>query len=311
MATRGIEIRSLEYKVRIMAETLCELGILQDASRPKLAERAGISYEVLKAAWRTGRLSADVQAQLAEAAGFDPSHVSWIDPSVSPADRSNSPVQYAGQDTPENFRYMLRHKHGLVVETVRVLDEQPVLADSNLLTFSIEDSLQGTRLDQPAALFLVLVVEPGYHESGLAYGFKRVRLRLSPGSGPAIRVLNRLGEERPEKIGSATLTARGSSRNPEWFLEVMTGVLQGEFRTKEHPLCKLAGFDIGETFTAEVAVRLMDGSLAAAEGTELLPTNKKAIVEILSAKKLPGACDSQGWFSLGRQTLIVIRGDRS
>jgi hypothetical protein len=72
MATRGIEVHSLEKKIRIVAETLHELGKQPSVSRLAFANSAGIDYDTLKAAWRTGRLSAALIKQIAVAAGFDP-----------------------------------------------------------------------------------------------------------------------------------------------------------------------------------------------------------------------------------------------
>lgn len=312
MATKGTEIHALERKVRAIAETLHEIARIPHPSRRSFAAYAKINYDSLKAAWNSGRLSSDLQEKISTAAGFDHLDPAWADQSVPPNDRSkpDGPT-YPGRDTVESFRSMLRHRHGLVGEVVRVVDRRPVLLDSNLLTFTLEDSGQGSRLDEAAALFLTLVLEPGYDSNGLVYGFRRVRFRLKFADKSEIRILNRLASGTVIKLGTANLIARGDAHNSEWFLQTDASALHGEFRTQEQPLCSLLGFKIEEQFEAEVSVRLMDGSLVNQDGSELSSPNKTRIIEILSAKKLAGVADSHGWLSLGLQKLTVSRGDRT
>jgi hypothetical protein len=312
MATKGTEVHALEHKVRVIAETLHEVGRIPNPSRRDFAVHANINYDRLKAAWSSGRLSPDLQGKISAAAGFDHVDPTWADQSVPPNDRSkpDGPT-YPGRDTVENFRYMLRHCHGLAAEVVRVVDGRPLLLDSNLLTFTLEDSGQGSRLDQAASLFLTMVLEPGYHPNGLVYGFRRVRLRLKFANKSGIRIMDRLAFGSVIQIGTGSLIARGDAHNSEWLLETDASALRGEFRTQEQPLCNLLGFKIEEQFEAEVSVRLMDGSLVNQDGSELSSPNKKRIIEILLAKKLAGVADTQGWLSLGLQTLTVSRGDRT
>jgi hypothetical protein len=312
MGTKGTEFHALELKIRALAETLHEKGAILNPSRPEFARFANINYDRLKAAWANGRLSVDLHEKIVKAGGFERSDPTWFDPNVSPKDRSKSDTaDYPGRDTVSNFSAMLRKRHGIAAEIVRVVDDRPRLLDSNLLTFTVEDSGQGTTLGQPASLFFAMVLEPGYHESGLIYGFRRVRLRLNFDEKSRIRLKNRLAHEKDVKIGSAVLVARGDEHNSEWFLEAEATMLQGEFATRSDPLCNLTGFGIEEQFEAEVSVRLLDGTLVGHDGIELGDNNKRRIVEILSAKKLADAPDSQGWLSLGRQKLRIIRGDRT
>jgi hypothetical protein len=312
MATKGTEVHALEPKIRALAETLHATGAIPSPSRREFARFAGISYDRLKAAWGSGRLSVDLQKKLATAGGFEHSNPTWFDPNVPPRDRSKSDTaDYVGRDTVSNFRSMLLKRHGIAPDIVRVFDDRPRLLDSNLVTFTVEDSGQGTTLGQPASLFFAMVLEPGYHDSGFIYGFRRVRLRLKFDEKSRIRIKNRLAHGKGLKIGSAILIARGDEHHSEWFLEAEATMLQGEFATRSDPLCNLTGFSIEEHFEAEVSVRLLDGTLVGHDGVELGPINKRRIVEILSAKKLAATPDSQGWLSLGRQTLRIIRGDRT
>jgi hypothetical protein len=311
MASKGTEIHALEQKIRIFAETFHELGMIENPSRTEFARFAGIKYERLKAAWSSGRLSTELEEQLAKLGEFSRSDPCWIDQSILPKSRSMSDLEYPGRDTVVNFRAMLRRRLGLTPDIVRVKDERPRLRDSNLMTFSVSDLGQHTALDQPVSLFFTMVLEPGYHPSGLIYGFRRIRLRLKFGEESDIRVKDRLAHGTAVEIAGAILTARGGEHHSEWFLHAETVMLQGEFATKEKPLCNLIGFYIDEHFEADVSVRLLDGTLVDQRGVELGSTNKRRIIEALSAKKISNALDSQGWLSLGVQKLTIMRGDRT
>jgi hypothetical protein len=312
MASRGTELHALEQKIRIIAETLYELGIIKNPSRREFAHVAGINYDALKAAWSSGRLSPELQEKIAQVGGFDQTDPCWNDPSVQPNKRSMSDsADYPGRDTVANFRHMVRRRHALVPEIIKVKDERPRLLDSNLMTFAVGDLGQGGALDQPASLFFTVVLEPGYHPSGFTYGFRRIRLRLNFEEKSSIRMKDRLACGSAVEIAGAILTTRGDEHHSEWFLEVETSMLQGEFASKDSALCNLTGFFVGEQFEADVSVRLLDGTLVGQEGVELGSINKKRIIEILSAKKLPNVPGSQGWLSLGVQKLTIVRGDRA
>jgi hypothetical protein len=100
MATKGKEFHALEMKVRIMAETLCEAGTINSGSRRHFASFAGVDYDTLKAAWRSGRLSNELNEKLALAAGFDSTDPCWIDENVDPMQRSSTDgASYPGRDT--------------------------------------------------------------------------------------------------------------------------------------------------------------------------------------------------------------------
>lgn len=312
MATRGTQFHALEPKLWIIAETICELGETRRGSRRELARFAGINYDRLKAAWRLGRLSADLQEKLARAGGFDGSDPTWIDPDVSPKDRSKpDDVHYPGRDTAERFRAMIRHRRGLQgAETIRIANHRPRLIDSNIATFTVEDSGQGAGLNRSAQMFFTIVLEPGYHPSGFAYGFRRVRLRLRFSEKSRMRLTNRLAYGKYVEINRAILTVRGDEHNSEWFLEVQDAILEGEFATRDNPLCDLIGLALGEEFEAELSVRLLDGTLKSLNGEALPDPQKRRIIELLSAKKLPDSVDSHGWLSLGLQKLCIVRADR-
>jgi hypothetical protein len=170
---------ALELKLRVIAETLYELGKMRSDSRRELAQLAGVNYNRLKAAWASGRLSTDLQMKLAEVGGFEASDPTWIDHNVLPLERSKSDnTDYPGQDTIQKFKMMIRRCHRLTgTETIRVANQRPRLIDSNLATFTVEDSGQGTTSNGSVQMFFTIVLNLGYHSSGFAYGFRRVRLK--------------------------------------------------------------------------------------------------------------------------------------
>jgi hypothetical protein len=314
MATKGKEFHALEMKVRIMAETLCEAGTINSGSRRHFASFAGVDYDTLKAAWRSGRLSNELNEKLALAAGFDSTDPCWIDENVDPMQRSSTDgASYPGRDTVAAFRSMLRRRRDLpgAGTFVRITNERPQLLVTNLAAFSVEDSGQGAVLGDPAPLFFSIVVEPGYYPKGVQYGFKRMRLRLVLDARSRARILKRLAEDVKVEINGAVLEVRGSAHFPEWFLHVQTAVLDGEYSSRQDPLCVLAGAEVGEEFRAEMAVRPMDGTLVAIDGAPLPDPQKRRIIELLCAKQLQGSSDSQGWISLGLQRLSIVRADRT
>jgi hypothetical protein len=314
MATKGEEVHALEKKVRIMAETLCEIGRIRSVSRCDFAETSDIDYDTLKAAWRSGRLSTALQSKLAEAAGFDLSDPAWIDDSIDPSIRTLADnADYPGRDTAANFRAMLRRSHELPGSgtVIRVANQRPKLIDSNLATFSVEDTGQGAALGDPMPMFFSIVLECGYHPKGIEYGFNRVRLRVVFDEQSEARLQERLGDAIAVQINGAILEARGNEHHPEWFLHSAKSALQGQYTTNDEPLCVLVGSQLGEEFQAEMSVRPMDGTLVAVNGQPLQEILKKRIIELLCAKKLPGVKDTQGWISLGTQLLSIVRADRT
>jgi hypothetical protein len=273
-----------------------------------------IDYDSLKTAWRSGRLSSELEQMLSQVAGFDTTDPTWIDENVDPSIRTTTDNDaYPGRDTASNFRAMLRRHHGLSGSGtfVRVVNERPQLVDRNLAAFSIEDSGQGGALGEPMPMFLTVVLEKGYHPQGIEFGFRRVRFRFAFDDESLTRAKQRLGQPMAIQLNGAVLEVRGGEHNPEWFIHVDESVLEGEYASRDFPLCVLHEARLGEEFSGEISVRPMDGSLVAIAGKPLEDIQKKRIIELLCSKRLPGAPDSQGWISLGRQRLRVVRADRA
>jgi hypothetical protein len=94
-------------------------------------------------------------------------------------------------------------------------------------------------------------------------------------------------------------------------VSVEEAFLEGEYASTYLPLWRLEGSTLGEEFIAEISVRPMDGSLVSVQGNPLSDISKRRVVAHLCAARLLGPSDTQGWISLGRQRLRVVRGDRS
>jgi hypothetical protein len=184
------------------------------------------------------------------------------------------------------------------------------LLDNNLALLDMSDSGQKTSSSEALELFFSIILEPGYHGSGLSFGFCRVRLRFLFKDGSRAKLNNRLGAEEEIEIANAKLSARGGAHSPEWYLQISDAILQGNYVNTVAALCQLSGCRVGELFHAELSVRLMDGSLRSGCGGELPNNTKKIIIEQLFAERLRENSDSQGWLTLGRQPLRIVNADQ-
>ena len=306
------DIHALPAKLKAMAEVLYEKGRVARPSLKELAAYANIHYEALKSSRTKGRLSRTNETKLATALGFDVDNSAWLDTSVAPSRRSRAEGHdYPGRDSSDEFRYMLRSAHDLPAgHFIRVESQRPSLLDSNLAILGLSDSGQQTASYQALQLFFSIILEPGYHESGLSFGFCRVRLRFVFEGGSRVQLISRLGADAEIEIANAKLSVRGGPHLPEWYLAIPDGVLQGEYVNRADALCELAGTKIGESFFAELSVRLMDGMLRAPCGAQLPGDVKKIIIKQLFAQRLEENADSQGWLTLGRQELRIVRADQ-
>jgi hypothetical protein len=304
------DVHAFQHKLRVMAEVLHEKKLIERPSIPALAAHAKIKYDTLKAYFKDGRISEANEAKLAAALGFKADNPIWIDPSVPPTRRSHAEgYDYPGRDTLIEFRHMLRLLNDLSANHfVRLQGERPTLLDRNIAVLDFTDSGQQTSSSEALQLFFSLILELGYDASGFSFGFRRVRLRFIFPDESSSALKNRLGAKGEIDIGGAILTVRGGKFESEWYLSVSDAVLQGEY-VPTSPLCELANASLGESFSAELSVRLMDGSLRAACGSELPGTAKKIIIERLFAESLADAEDTYGWLTLGRQRLRIVRAD--
>lgn len=306
------DIHALPAKLRVMAEVLHEKRSIKRPSLKELAAHVKINYNTLKSSRSDGRLSKAIELKLAGCFSFDSEDSAWIDTRVDARRRSLAEGHdYPGRDTVANFRYMLRALHSLPTDQfVRLESQRPELLDSNLAVLDMSDSGQHTVSNEALELFFSIILEPGYHESGLSFGFCRARLRFLFREGSQAKLNRRLGDKDEIEIANAKLSARGGVHGPEWFLAIPDAVLQGEYVNSGAALCQLSGCQVGELFHAELSVRLMDGSLRSSCGGELPYDTKRIIIEQLFAERLRENSDTQGWLTFGRQALRIVRADQ-
>lgn len=310
MATKGREIHDLPEKIRVIAETLYRIGEVDRPSRAALKAVFGEpAYNRLKKTWGSGRLSGDLEKLIAEKVGFSIRDPSWVDEAVPPTDRAKRvpDLTYAGRDTVRLFREML---DALIVgpadkiPSLLISEERTVLLNEELIRFSVEGTGQGSLPSMGAQLFFSINASAG-HRNGFAYGFRRVRLRLSFDSASSARAENRLGHETKVEINDAILEAGGSRQHPEWYIHVPKGILLGDYNTTASPFCTVEEFRLGEQFSAELSIQLIDGSLSTVNGNPLPRFQKQRVIELLTAKHLFGERTST-WISLGQQILRVV-----
>jgi hypothetical protein len=181
------------------------------------------------------------------------------------------------------------------------------MLDSHIASISLSDAGQGAVGDQPIVALLQVDLSPSFDPSGYSYGFKRVRIRLLLEADVGLEIRERLGRSAPVQLAAARLTARGTDTDPIWELTVDTGILNGEFSTKEQHLFRLINGHIGMEFDVELSAQLYDGSLARSDGTSPKRRVREVIIERLLAKRIGSAPNAHGWLELGKQKLRIVR----
>lgn len=311
MPNLGKEIHALEYKLRILADCLHEAGKLDDRSRKKLAARIGVNYETLKSAWGSGRVSPDLEKKICEAGNFSAEDNRWNDPDIPPEQKSAGRAVYVGRDNVDNFRIMVRERLGLArVLMTRMKGKAASVFDSNLATFALsggQEASDGSKHE----LVLEAVFGSGIEKNGLEYGFQRARLRLRINNDCEAEMTRRLGIEQSFNGKGWTLTCTGHQHESFWTIEAAdpNTILKGEVATRQECLCELADLTVGDSITADLAIRPLDGWIARTDGKPIANAALRRILERLEAERI-GSEDSQGWITLGKQKLTLMRADR-
>ncbi len=206
---------------------------------------------------------------------------------------------------------MVREKLGLArMVTTRIKGKIPQVIDYNLATFSIsggQEAKEGAKHE----IVLEAVFGSGIEKNGIEYGFRRVRLRLRVNPQCEAELGNRLGLGLAFEGSGWRLTCAGHAHESFWTIESAKpdSLLIGEVATREACLCDVAELEIDDEIEAELAIRPLDGSIAQMDGKPIANTALRRILERLEAEKL-GSADSQGWITLGKQTLSLVRADR-
>ncbi|RYE49811.1 MAG: hypothetical protein EOP24_00800 [Hyphomicrobiales bacterium] len=297
-------IHELSEKIVYMAETFAELQLCRSPSLDAFAKATKINRETLRAAIAAGTVSLPLEQQLSKVVNFDADDIAWKDTRIDFQARARSSARYLGQDTAENFRRMLRKRHNLPTLGNLVLrPQQPVLARKNMAQFEMSGGQVAVE-DTTLPILFSLFLDVGFHESGLQYGFRRVRLRLDTPSGKGPRYSDVLAADGTQDFGPARISSFGKEFDVFWHIHTDGNALKGYFVTNETPLARLSGISVGEELVADLSVRPLDGELWVTDATKLSLVQSK-IVKALMAEKLGGSGD--GWISLGRQTLVVAR----
>lgn len=298
-------IHDLAAKIIFIAETFTEMGRCNSPSLDALAKALGMNRATLRSAIEQGQVSTSLEAELAAKAGFDPANIAWKDTRIEFQVRArDSGPRYLGQDTANNFRTMLRKAHGLPTQGSLVLRQQPpVHAKKNLAQIDFSAAQVGVG-EAALPLLVWLFLDVGYHDSGVSYGFRKVRIRLDAVGAGGPKYSDVLGAKAPEAFGSAMISAVGKEFDVFWHISAPSGVLSGSFVSEEQPLAKLWGLSVGDQLVADLSVRPLDGELWVSDDTHLNLVQRQ-IIKALMAEKLPGSSD--GWISLGRQILNVAR----
>ena len=305
----GDKIHELEQKILFMAETLKELGTCASVSIDAFAKATGIDRERIRSAVTNGGVSAELESLLASVAHFSVNDLTWKDTRIDYLQRAASgSTRYRGYDTAENFRRMVRLANRLpVFGNLSLRPSRPVLSKRNLAALSVTAAQTG--IEDPAIPIIAqITMNPGFHASGLSYGFRRVRIQFDLAQESAIRFSNRLGFPTPIAIDGRVISGASTEYESYWYLSQQDGILKGDFITGDSPLCELLEATVDEEITAVLAVCPPDGDLAFSGSARDANSAQKAILKSLMAEKLGGSPNADGWITLGKQTLTVFRG---
>lgn len=313
MRHRNVPIYQLERKVTAMTEVLFQSGQIATQGRSALAEFAGVNIKTLNSSIAVGGATKEVQEKLARACNFATESRSWIDTTLSDDERRKPREPYPGLDAAENFHQHLRVQNGLDTRSpTQLFGDRPNVKAPDLASFALSDFGQSTPPGEAVLIFLEVDLTPGLDEWDYEYGFSRIRIRPKFPSEPSIEIKERLGHQDPCQIGNAKLEGKGTEYHPYWEISTISdnGVLEGDYSTRDGPLFKLKVPGVPYHFSAELRVRLRDGTLRAKGEKPLPKRNKRLIIQRLIALMLEDELDVSGWQTLGSQSLTIRRLDR-
>ena len=207
------------------------------------------------------------------------------------------------RDTAESFRRFLYSRLGLS-DSVRfgLIVDTPSTKNPDFASISITDYGQTTAEDSDFHCHLELSLSVGYLTDGLAYGFRKVRVRFDLADHSRGHLTSRLGLNGSDLTGEAKVTPRGTNSEPFWEVVTSKKVLDGEYRTNDDPLAKLEVRKAPLDLRVELSAHLFDGSLVAANGTMLPSVNKTRVLERLMSMSLSDDSAQDGWIKLSTQS---------
>ncbi len=249
------------------------------ASRAHLAEYCQINPHTLKSACDSKKLtfSLDLESKLAKGGKFEITAPAWNDQCISPADKRVGRSNYRGRDTAIEFRKFIFLTWGIgTTHRLSLQGMRPNTLDADLASFSISDLGQNVSAEEPINAFLQLDIAPAYTDCGrYQYGFCLVNVRLNLPQGNDKKVSNRSAQSECSYLGGAELRARGNEFEPFWELRARSGILHGEYATREAPLCQLVNHQAGDKFEAVLYIRHTGEHLNKIDGEPLSSAAKK------------------------------------
>lgn len=304
----GDKIFEFEEKILFMAETLKELGSCASITVDGFAKATGIDRDRLRGAIENGSATSELERLLATATNFSPSDLTWKDTRIDYLRRATAPAsRYPGYDTADNFRRMVRLRNGLpVLGNLSLRAARPTLTKKNLAALSVSAGQTGIE-DPSIPVILHVTMNPGFHASGLTYGFRRVRLQFDFRENSTIRLMKRLGYPRAASISRGMIQGASTDFDSYWYISDDGGILSGDFVTGDAPLCELLEATIDEEFTAVLSVCPPDGDLSFRGAAKDTNAAQRAVLKSLMTEKISGSMSADGWINLGQQVLRVYR----
>lgn len=305
--TKRERVFELGKKIEILSEALFARDLIPARSRSAFAKHVGINPKSLDSAITAGAISKEMQEAIESVVGIPLKVDCWIDRETVPTHDSRR-HEATRKDTATIFRRYVLSEMGLV-STIRVGLSGKYLEtfDPDFASISLSDFGQKVEDGSPVNGYLELSLSPHFLQEGISFGFSRVRVRIRFQKERTVTVLYRLGQDGEEGITSAKLRPRGTSQEPYWELESFSGLLSGEFVTKDAPLIKLQPGDHTELVEIELSANPHDGSLVIKSSGNEISVVKQRILERLIALDLNKGVDGNNWIVLGRQRLVIDR----
>jgi hypothetical protein len=314
--TQIYAIYEAHKQIVVLAEALAEREILADPTMVCLYAKCEhlIRSATFKSAVYTGRLSkgmCDALSSLCKLVDSQELNLleepTFLDKTQTvDAREASSHPRYAGVDSADAFSKHLRERFGLTRNVkIKAITSPPLLLDSNLASFEVDDARQSTLIDEPMNLFLAVVSDVIWESSGVQLGLNKVRFQLSLESSPDLLIENRLGDV---KLRDARLTVEGRQKLPRWTLKARDGqCLKGEYTTSEAPLCTIENGRPGDSFKATLSANFLEPGVLVVTTPAPVQNATREIIKRLMEKSIGADGETGGWKTLGVQKIQLAK----
>ncbi len=178
MRAKGRTVYRLAEKLAELARCLADAGILPDSEFHTLSHAIGENYRTLRSAETSGRVSIKIEAAICKIGNFHASDTAWVDSNMTEAQRSEVSKDYSGKDDIQDFKAHLLRIWAGIPNYLRMKGEMPWSVNPEWLSHEISDCGQATVEGSPLPIFLESDFGQFFHESGIQFGMRRVRIRL-------------------------------------------------------------------------------------------------------------------------------------